>query len=43
MHINPSLSQVSPTPIKPVTFIHGQPLIKWTEAEISRMNIIEGL
>lgn len=26
-----------------VTFLHGEPFVKFTEAEVERMNIIEGL
>lgn len=43
MHVKPNMITVAPIPIKSVTFLHGQPLIKWTEAEVTRMNIIEGL
>lgn len=43
MQKNPTVASGEPIPIKPITFLHGQPLIKWTELEVKRMNLIEGL
>lgn len=44
MHANPSSKViVDPIPIKRVTFLHGEPFVKFTEAEVERMNVIEGL
>ncbi|KAG5615853.1 hypothetical protein H5410_015677 [Solanum commersonii] len=45
--LNPNhQNQVKPIPsilIKPVTFLHGEPYIKWTEAEVARMDVIGNL
>ncbi|KAK6796437.1 hypothetical protein RDI58_004138 [Solanum bulbocastanum] len=30
-------------PIKPVTMLHGEPYIKWTEEEVAHMDVIENL
>ncbi|MCD7457736.1 hypothetical protein HAX54_036009, partial [Datura stramonium] len=30
-------------PVKPVSLLHGEPYIRWTEAEVEKMNIIENL
>lgn len=44
MHAKPSLaSTVEPIPIRRATVLHGQPLVKFTEAEVDRMNMIGGL
>ncbi|KAH0748041.1 hypothetical protein KY290_027273 [Solanum tuberosum] len=32
-----------PIPMKPITFIHGEPRIIWTTDEVERMNILENL
>lgn len=34
---------VDPIPIKKVGLIDGIPVVKWTEQEVNRMNIIENL
>lgn len=34
---------VEPIPIRRLLFLNGQPLVNFTEAEVDRMNIIEGL
>lgn len=41
MHVNNTAQAVTPIPIKPVQFLHGEPLKKWTESEVYRMYIIE--
>lgn len=41
--MNEKDASVEPIPFKPATFLHGQPFVKFTESEVDRMNIIEGL
>lgn len=43
MHVNPTTNNPPAISIKPVTFLHGQPLVKFTEEEVHCMNIFEGL
>lgn len=43
MHATSSTNSIAPIPLNLVTFLHGQPFIKWTEAEVSRINVIEGI
>lgn len=30
-------------PVKPVTLLHGEPYIRWTESEVKKMDIMENL
>lgn len=34
---------VEPIPLRRATVVNGQPLVKFSEAEVERMNVIEGL
>lgn len=34
---------IQPIQMRRVTFLNGQPIVKFTEAEVQRMNVIEGL
>lgn len=44
MQQNPSEKRtVEPIPFKRASFLHWQPIFKFTEAEVDRMNVIEGL
>lgn len=44
MHVHyPTTNNIPHIPIKLITFLHRKTLVKWAEAEVNRMNIIEGL
>lgn len=37
------VQEVLPIPIKTVQFVDGEPIVKWTEAEVTQTNTIENL
>ncbi|KAG5632050.1 hypothetical protein H5410_003767 [Solanum commersonii] len=41
--LQPMVSIRAPVPIKPLTYLHGEPRVTWNEEEISQMIVNEDL
>ncbi|KAK4727146.1 hypothetical protein R3W88_032063 [Solanum pinnatisectum] len=40
---SPSTTTTPTINVKPITLLHGEPYLRWTESEVSKMNTIENL